>query len=175
MKILNIFKRVLLEGKIQNPIIDTSVNGNKISFELSPHAEERMTRVENDSEITLDELKRAINEAIPKISVKAFVAGKKAIQGPVTNGKLYLKDFKSGKVTRKEAQEFFIYKSESGLQIKCKVLNFNRNQGFLEIIIKTLMKSHTQKLKVYDHHRNTLHLNIIESVDDEGDYFVIII
>lgn len=175
MKILNVFKRVLLEGAIQNPIVNVTINNGKISFELSPHAEERMTRIENDSEITLEELKSAINEAIPKISMKAFVAEKRAIQGPVTNGKLYLKDFKSGKVIRREAQEFFIYKSETGLQIKCKVLNFNRNKGFLEIMIKTLMKSHKNKLKIYDHHRNTQHLNIFESLEDESDYFVILI
>ena len=78
------------------------------------------------------------------------------------------------RMTRKEnAQEFFIVKTDSGLQINCKVLNFNKNRGEIEIIIKTLMKSHTNQLNINNSRRNTLHLNIIENLDEFDNYFTI--
>jgi ribosomal protein S1 len=101
------------------------------------------------------------------------VVQKRAIQGPVINGTLLKKDFSSGQVKKENAQEFFIVKTDSGLQISCKVLNFNKNKGEIEIIIKTLMKSHTNKLNVNNANRNTLHLNIIENLNDFDNYFTI--
>ena len=163
----------MFEGEIGNPIIDVTLNDYKIRFILSTHAQERMTRRDNDSDITIDEIKSAIEDAIPKITNKAFVVQKRAIQGPVIDGTLLKKDFSSGQTRRENAQEFFIVKTDSGLQISCKVLNFNKNRGEIEIIIKTLLKSHTNKLNVNNANRNTLHLNIIENLDDFDNYFTI--
>ena len=173
MKLLGILKNILFEGEIGNPIIDVTLNDYKIRFILSTHAQERMTRRDNDSDITIDEIKSAIEDAIPKITNKAFVVQKRAIQGPVIDGTLLKKDFSSGQTRRENAQEFFIVKTDSGLQISCKVLNFNKNRGEIEIIIKTLLKSHTNKLNVNNANRNTLHLNIIENLDDFDNYFTI--
>lgn len=173
MKLLNVVYRLLIESTIQNPIVNFNDGRYNIKFILSRHAEERMTRKENDSEITLEELQDTINDAISKIENKAFVTTKRAILGPVVNGDIVIRDKKSGMTFKKPGQEFFIIKSETGLQIKCKVLNFNRNKGELEIIIKTLMKSKTEKLNFFNHHRNTLHLNIIESEIDSDYDFVI--
>jgi ribosomal protein S1 len=173
MKLLGILKNILFEGEIGNPIIDVTLNDYKIRFILSTHAKERMTRRDNDSDITIDEIKSAIEDAIPKITNKAFVVQKRAIQGPVIDGTLLKKDFSSGQTRRENAQEFFIVKTDSGLQISCKVLNFNKNRGEIEIIIKTLLKSHTNKLNVNNANRNTLHLNIIENLDDFDNYFTI--
>jgi ribosomal protein S1 len=173
MKLLGILKNILFEGEIGNPIIDVTLNDYKIRFILSTHAKERMTRRDNDSDITIDEIKSAIEDAIPKITNKAFVVQKRAIQGPVIDGTLLKKDFSSGQTRRENAQEFFIMKTDSGLQISCKVLNFNKNRGEIEIIIKTLLKSHTNKLNVNNANRNTLHLNIIENLDDFDNYFTI--
>ena len=173
MKLLVILKNILFEGEIGNPIIDATLNDYKIRFILSTHAKERMTRRDNDSDITIDEIKSAIEDAIPKITNKAFVVQKRAIQGPVIDGTLLKKDFSSGQTRRENAQEFFIVKTDSGLQISCKVLNFNKNRGEIEIIIKTLLKSHTNKLNVNNANRNTLHLNIIENLDDFDNYFTI--
>ena len=47
------------------------------------------------------------------------------------------------------------------------------NNGEIEIIIKTLMKSHTNKLNINNSRRNTLHLNIVENLDDFDNYFTI--
>ena len=173
MKLLGILKNILFEEQINNPIIDVTLNDYKIRFILSTHAKERMTRRDNDSDITIDEIKSAIEDAIPKITNKAFVVQKRAIQGPVIDGTLLKKDFSSGQTRRENAQEFFIVKTDSGLQISCKVLNFNKNRGEIEIIIKTLLKSHTNKLNVNNANRNTLHLNIIENLDDFDNYFTI--
>lgn len=173
MKLLNMVYRLLIESTIQNPIVNFNNAGYNIKFILSRHAEERMTRKENDSEITLEELQTTIMDAIPKIENKAFLSTKRAILGPVVNGDLIIRDKKSGVTFKKSGQEFFIVKNETGLQIKCKVLNFNKNKGELEIIIKTLMKSKTEQLNFYNHHRNALHLNIIESDDKLNDYLVI--
>ena len=173
MKLLGILKNILFEGEIGNPIINVTLNDYKIRFILSTHAKERMTRRDNDSDITIDEIKSAIEDAIPKITNKAFVVQKRAIQGPVIDGTLLKKDFSSGQTRRENAQEFFIMKTDSGLQISCKVLNFNKNRGEIEIIIKTLLKSHTNKLNVNNANRNTLHLNIIENLDDFDNYFTI--
>jgi hypothetical protein len=171
MKLLNVIYRLLIESIIQNPIINYNDGKNTIRFILSNHAEERMTRKENDSDITLEELQSVIMDALNKIEYKAFQATKRSILGPVVNGELIIKDFKGGSIVKRPGQEFFIIKNETGLQIKCKVLNFNRNQGELDIIIKTLMKSHTEKLNKYDHYRNTLHLNIIENYNHD-DYLI---
>ena len=173
MKLIGILKNILVEGEINNPIINVNLNDYKIKFILSNHAEERMTRKENDSDITIDEIKSAIEDAIPKITNKAFVVQKRAIQGPVIDGTLLKKDFSSGQTRKENAQEFFIVKTDSGLQINCKVLNFNKNRGEIEIIIKTLMKSHTNQLNINNARRNTLHLNIIENLDDFDNYFTI--
>ena len=173
MKLLGILKNILFEGEIGNPIIDVTLNDYKIRFILSTHAQERMTRKENDSDITIDEIKSAIKDAIPKITNKAFVVQKRAIQGPVIDGTLLKKDFSSGQTRKENSQEFFIVKTDSGLQISCKVLNFNKNRGEIEIIIKTLMKSHTNKLNIDNPRRNTLHLNIIENIDEFDNYFTI--
>ena len=173
MKLLGILKNILFEEQINNPIINVTLNDYKIRFILSTHAQERMTRRDNDSDITIDEIKSAIEDAIPKITNKAFVVQKRAIQGPVIDGTLLKKDFSSGQTRRENAQEFFIVKTDSGLQISCKVLNFNKNRGEIEIIIKTLLKSHTNKLNVNNANRNTLHLNIIENLDDFDNYFTI--
>lgn len=173
MKLLGILKNILFEEEIGNPIINVNLNDYKIRFILSNHAQERMTRRDNDSDITIDEIKSAIEDAIPKITNKAFVVQKRAIQGPVIDGTLLKKDFSSGQTRRENAQEFFIVKTDSGLQISCKVLNFNKNRGEIEIIIKTLLKSHTNKLNVNNANRNTLHLNIIENLDDFDNYFTI--
>ncbi len=89
------------------------------------------------------------------------------------DGTLLKKDFSSGQTRKENAQEFFIVKTDSGLQINCKVLNFNKNKGEIEIIIKTLMKSHTNQLNINNARRNTLHLNIIENLDDFDNYFTI--
>lgn len=175
MKLLGILKNILFEGEINNPFINVNMGDYKIKFILSNHAEERMTRKENYSDITIDEIESAIEEAIPKITNKAFVVQKRAIQGPVINGTLLKKDFGTGQIKKENAQEFFIVKNDSGLQISCKVLNFNKNKGEIEIIIKTLMKSHTNKLNVSNAHRNTLHLNIIENFDEFENYFIITI
>ena len=172
MKLLGILN-ILVEEQIDNPIVDVTLNDYKIRFILSTHAQERMTRRDNDSDITIDEIKSAIEDAIPKITNKAFVVQKRAIQGPVIDGTLLKKDFSSGQTRRENAQEFFIVKTDSGLQISCKVLNFNKNRGEIEIIIKTLLKSHTNKLNVNNANRNTLHLNIIENLDDFDNYFTI--
>jgi hypothetical protein len=173
MKLLGILKNILFEEKINNPIINVNLNDYKIKFILSNHAEERMTRKENDSDITIDEIKSAIEQAIPKITNKAFVVQKRAIQGPVIDGTLLKKDFSTGQIKKETAQEFFIVKTDSGLQINCKVLNFNKNRGEIEIIIKTLMKSHTNQLNINNARRNTLHLNIIENLDEFDNYFTI--
>ncbi len=173
MKLLGILKNILFEGEIGNPIINVNLNDYKIRFILSNHAQERMTRRDNDSDITIDEIKSAIEDAIPKITNKAFVVQKRALQGPVIDGTLLKKDFSSGQTRKENAQEFFIMKTNSGLQISCKVLNFNKNRGEIEIIIKTLLKSHTNKLNVNNANRNTLHLNIIENLDDFDNYFTI--
>ena len=173
MKLLGILKNILFEGEIGNPIIDVTLNDYKIRFILSTHAQERMTRKENDSDITIDEIKSAIKDAIPKITNKAFVVQKRAIQGPVIDGTLLKKDFGTGQTRRENAQEFFIVKTDSGLQINCKVLNFNKNRGEIEIIIKTLMKSHTNQLNINNSRRNTLHLNIIENLNEFDNYFTI--
>ena len=172
MKLLGILN-ILVEEQIDNPIVDVTLNDYKIRFILSTHAQERMTRKENDSDITIDEIKSAIKDAIPKITNKAFVVQKRAIQGPVINGTLLKKDFSSGQIRKENSQEFFIVKTDSGLQISCKVLNFNKNRGEIEIIIKTLMKSHTNKLNIDNPRRNTLHLNIIENMDEFDNYFTI--
>ena len=172
MKLLGILN-ILVEEQIDNPIVDVTLNDYKIRFILSTHAQERMTREENDSDITVDEIKSAIEDAIPKITNKAFVVQKRAIQGPVIDGTLLKKDFGTGQTRRENAQEFFIVKTDSGLQISCKVLNFNKNRGEIEIIIKTLMKSHTNKLNIDNPRRNTLHLNIIENMDEFDNYFTI--
>ena len=163
----------MVEEQIDNPIINVTLNDYKIKFILSTHAQERMTRKENDSDITIDEIKSAIEDAIPKITNKAFVVQKRAIQGPVIDGTLLKKDFGTGQTKRENAQEFFIVKTDSGLQINCKVLNFNKNRGEIEIIIKTLMKSHTNQLNINNSRRNTLHLNIIENLDEFDNYFTI--
>ena len=172
MKLLGILN-ILVEEQIDNPIVDVTLNDYKIRFILSTHAQERMTRKENDSDITIDEIKSAIKDAIPKITNKAFVVQKRAIQGPVIDGTLLKKDFSSGQIRKENSQEFFIVKTDSGLQISCKVLNFNKNRGEIEIIIKTLMKSHTNKLNIDNPRRNTLHLNIIENIDEFDNYFTI--
>lgn len=172
MKLLGILN-ILVEEQIDNPIINVTLNDYKIKFILSTHAQERMTRKENDSDITIDEIKSAIEDAIPKITNKAFVVQKRAIQGPVIDGTLLKKDFGTGQTKRENAQEFFIVKTDSGLQINCKVLNFNKNRGEIEIIIKTLMKSHTNQLNINNSRRNTLHLNIIENLDEFDNYFTI--
>ena len=172
MKLLGILN-ILVEEQIDNPIVDVTLNDYKIRFILSTHAQERMTRKENDSDITIDEIKSAIKDAIPKITNKAFIVQKRAIQGPVIDGTLLKKDFSSGQTRKENSQEFFIVKTDSGLQISCKVLNFNKNRGEIEIIIKTLLKSHTNKLNVNNANRNTLHLNIIENLDDFDNYFTI--
>ena len=172
MKLLGILN-ILVEEQIDNPIVDVTLNDYKIRFILSTHAQERMTRKENDSDITIDEIKSAIKDAIPKITNKAFVVQKRAIQGPVIDGTLLKKDFSSGQTRKENSQEFFIVKTDSGLQISCKVLNFNKNRGEIEIIIKTLMKSHTNKLNIDNPRRNTLHLNIIENIDEFDNYFTI--
>ncbi len=172
MKLLGILN-ILVEEQIDNPIVDVTLNDYKIRFILSTHAQERMTRKENDSDITIDEIKSAIKDAIPKITNKAFVVQKRAIQGPVIDGTLLKKDFSSGQTRKENSQEFFIVKTDSGLQISCKVLNFNKNRGEIEIIIKTLMKSHTNKLNIDNPRRNTLHLNIIENMDEFDNYFTI--
>ena len=172
MKLLGILN-ILVEEQIDNPIINVTLNDYKIKFILSNHAKERMTREENDSDITIDEIKSAIEDAIPKITNKAFVVQKRAIQGPVIDGTLLKKDFSSGQTRKENSQEFFIVKKDSGLQIRCKVLNFNKNRGEIEIIIKTLMKSHTNNLNIDDPRRNTLHLNIIENMDEFDNYFTI--
>jgi len=137
MKLLGILN-ILVEEQIDNPIVDVTLNDYKIRFILSTHAQERMTRKENDSDITIDEIKSAIKDAIPKITNKAFIVQKRAIQGPVIDGTLLKKDFSSGQTRKENSQEFFIVKTDSGLQISCKVLNFNKNRGEIEIIIKTL-------------------------------------
>ena len=173
MKLLGILKNILFEGEIGNPIIDVTLNDYKIRFILSTHAKERMTRRDNDSDITIDEIKSAIEDAIPKITNKAFVVQKRAIHGPVIDGTLLKTDFSSGQIRKENSQEFFIVKTDSGLQISCKVLNFNKNRGEIEIIIKTLMKSHTNKLNIDNPRRNTLHLNIIENMDEFDNYFTI--
>ena len=49
----------------------------------------------------------------------------------------------------------------------------NKNKGEIEIIIKTLMKSHTNQLNINNARRNTLHLNIVENLDDFDNYFTI--
>jgi len=172
MKLLGILN-ILVEEQIDNPIVDVTLNDYKIRFILSTHAQERMTRKENDSDITIDEIKSAIKDAIPKITNKAFIVQKRAIQGPVIDGTLLKKDFSSGQTRKENSQEFFIVKTDSGLQISCKVLNFNKNRGEIEIIIKTLMKSHTNKLNIDNPRRNTLHLNIIENIDEFDNYFTI--
>lgn len=172
MKLLGILN-ILVEEQIDNPIVDVTLNDYKIRFILSTHAQERMTRKENDSDITIDEIKSAIKDAIPKITNKAFIVQKRAIQGPVIDGTLLKKDFSSGQIRKENSQEFFIVKTDSGLQISCKVLNFNKNRGEIEIIIKTLMKSHTNKLNIDNPRRNTLHLNIIENMDEFDNYFTI--
>jgi len=172
MKLLGILN-ILVEEQIDNPIVDVTLNDYKIRFILSTHAQERMTRKENDSDITIDEIKSAIKDAIPKITNKAFIVQKRAIQGPVIDGTLLKKDFSSGQIRKENSQEFFIVKTDSGLQISCKVLNFNKNRGEIEIIIKTLMKSHTNKLNIDNPRRNTLHLNIIENIDEFDNYFTI--
>jgi ribosomal protein S1 len=172
MKLLGILN-ILVEEQIDNPIVDVTLNDYKIRFILSTHAQERMTRKENDSDITIDEIKSAIKDAIPKITNKAFIVQKRAIQGPVIDGTLLKKDFSSGQTRKENSQEFFIVKTDSGLQISCKVLNFNKNRGEIEIIIKTLMKSHTNKLNIDNPRRNTLHLNIIENMDEFDNYFTI--
>ena len=172
MKLLGILN-ILVEEQIDNPIVDVTLNDYKIRFILSTHAQERMTRKENDSDITIDEIKSAIKDAIPKITNKAFVVQKRAIQGPVIDGTLLKKDFSSGQIRKENSQEFFIVKTDSGLQISCKVLNFNKNRGEIEIIIKTLMKSHTNKLNIDNPRRNTLHLNIIENIDEFDNSFTI--
>jgi len=172
MKLLGILN-ILVEEQIDNPIVDVTLNDYKIRFILSTHAQERMTRKENDSDITIDEIKSAIKDAIPKITNKAFIVQKRAIQGPVIDGTLLKKDFSSGQTRKENAQELFIVKTNSGLQISCKVLNFNKNKGEIEIIIKTLMKSHTNKLNIDNPRRNTLHLNIIENMDEFDNYFTI--
>ena len=172
MKLLGILN-ILVEEQIDNPIVDVTLNDYKIRFILSTHAQERMTRKENDSDITIDEIKSAIKDAIPKITNKAFIVQKRAIQGPVIYGTLLKKDFSSGQTRKENSQEFFIVKTDSGLQISCKVLNFNKNRGEIEIIIKTLMKSHTNKLNIDNPRRNTLHLNIIENMDEFDNYFTI--
>jgi len=172
MKLLGILN-ILVEEQIDNPIVDVTLNDYKIRFILSTHDKERMTRKENDSDITIDEIKSAIKDAIPKITNKAFIVQKRAIQGPVIDGTLLKKDFSSGQTRKENSQEFFIVKTDSGLQISCKVLNFNKNRGEIEIIIKTLMKSHTNKLNIDNPRRNTLHLNIIENMDEFDNYFTI--
>ncbi len=172
MKLLGILN-ILVEEQIDNPIVDVTLNDYKIRFILSTHAQERMTRKENDSDITIDEIKSAIKDAIPKITNKAFIEQKRAIQGPVIDGTLLKKDFSSGQTRKENSQEFFIVKTDSGLQISCKVLNFNKNRGEIEIIIKTLMKSNTNKLNIDNPRRNTLHLNIIENMDEFDNYFTI--
>ena len=172
MKLLGILN-ILVEEQIDNPIVDVTLNDYKIRFILSTHAQERMTRKENDSDITIDEIKSAIKDAIPKITNKAFIVQKRAIQGPVIDGTLLKKDFSSGQTRKENSQEFFIVKTDLGLQISCKVLNFNKNRGEIEIIIKTLMKSHTNKLNIDNPRRNTLHLNIIENMDEFDNYFTI--
>ncbi len=172
MKLLGILN-ILVEEQIDNPIINVTLNDYKIKFILSNHAEKRMTREENDSDITIDEIKSTIEEVIPKITNKAFVVQKRAIQGPVIDGTLLKKDFSSGQTRKENSQEFFIVKKDSGLQINCKVLNFNKNRGEIEIIIKTLMKSHTNNLNIDNPRRNTLHLNIIENLDEFDNYFTI--
>ena len=172
MKLLGILN-ILVEEQIDNPIINVTLNDYKIKFILSNHAEKRMTREENDSDITIDEIKSTIEEVIPKITNKAFIVQKRAIQGPVIDGTLLKKDFSSGQTRKENSQEFFIVKKDSGLQINCKVLNFNKNRGEIEIIIKTLMKSHTNNLNIDNPRRNTLHLNIIENLDEFNNYFTI--
>ena len=172
MKLLGILN-ILVEEQIDNPIVDVTLNDYKIRFILSTHAQERMTRKENDSDITIDEIKSAIKDAIPKITNKAFIVQKRAIQCPVIDGTLLKKDFSSCQIRKENSQEFFIVKTDSGLQISCKVLNFNKNRGEIEIIIKTLMKSHTNKLNIDNPRRNTLHLNIIENMDEFDNYFTI--
>lgn len=172
MKLLGILN-ILVEEQIDNPIINVTLNDYKIKFILSNHAKERMTREENDSDITIGEIKSAIEDAIPKITNKAFVVQKRAIQGPVIDGTLLKKDFSSGQTRKENSQEFFIVKKDSGLQISCKVLNFNKNRGEIEIIIKTLMKSHTNDLNIDNPRRNTLHLNIIENFEESDNYFTI--
>ena len=72
MKLLGILKNILFEEKISNPIVDVSLNDYKIRFILSTHAQERMTRKENDSDITVDEIKSAIEGGDSKAAKKAF-------------------------------------------------------------------------------------------------------
>lgn len=175
MRLLEVLRDILIMEEIDNPIINVIINDYKIKFILSRHAQERMTRRENDSEITIDEIKSALEESLPKIENKAFVVQKRAIQGPVINGELIKKDFGTGQIRKENAQEFFIEKVDSGLQINCKVLNFNKNKGEIEIIIKTLMKSQTIKLNKNNATRNTLHLNIVENSDELENYFTITI
>ena len=78
MKLLGILKNILFEEKISNPIVDVNLNDYKIRFILSTHAQERMTRKENDSDITVDEIKSAATAAVAAaISVvKGLVATK---------------------------------------------------------------------------------------------------
>lgn len=163
MRLLNMVRELLVEFITQFPIVDVNTGEYRIKFIMSIHAQERMTRRENDSDITVDEIRDVIKEALPKIENKAFLATKRMILGPVINNEILVRDRKSGAVVKKPSQEFFIIKKDTGLQINCKVLNFNRNKGELEIIIKTVIKSHTNKLNVNNHHRNTLHLNIVET------------
>jgi hypothetical protein len=173
MKLLNVMRELLVEFFGQFPIVDVNNGQYRIKFIMSVHAQERMTRKENDSDITVNEIEDVIKEALPKIENKAFLATKRMILGPVINNEISIRDRKSGMVVKKPSQEFFIIKKDTGLQIKCKVLNFNRNKGELEIIIKTVMKSHTNKLNVNNHHRNTLHLNIVETEFNLDEVMVI--
>jgi len=115
MKLLGILN-ILVEEQIDNPIVDVTLNDYKIRFILSTHAQERMTRKENDSDITIDEIKSAIKDAIPKITNKAFIVQKRAIQGPVIDGTLLKKDFSSGQTRKENSQEFFIVKTDSQSQ-----------------------------------------------------------
>ncbi len=78
MKLLGILN-ILVEEQIDNPIVDVTLNDYKIRFILSTHAQERMTRKENDSDITIDEIKSAIKDAIPKITNKAFKPGSSSL------------------------------------------------------------------------------------------------
>lgn len=173
MRLINVVRELLVEYFTPYPIVDVNMGKNRIKFIMTVHAQERMTRKENDSDITIDEIKNVITEALPKIEYKAFFASKRGILGPVINGEILNRDRKSGMVVKKPGQEFFIIKKDTGLQINCKVLNFNKNKGELEIIIKTLMKSHTENLNLHNHHRNTLHLNIIETDSKIEDVMVI--
>jgi len=173
IKLIQLFKEVLIEGQIDGTLVNKTYDGYNVKFILSKHADERRNRVDNYSEITYEELISAIEEAIPKIVDKAFKTHKRNIVGPVNNGMIYIRDSKTGQLNKKDAQEFFIYKKESELQIKCKVLNFDKNKGYIEIIIKTLMKSRTDKLNMNDPKRNTLYLNIFENINNFENYFII--